>query len=264
MEITSYEDWKCPPRATLKAELHRHYPQETAAPIRELGTDLIRYLKLNGCENPLNQFWELTRAPEGNLALEHLVHLKFFEHLFAGDSLKILDLCCGNGEFSFFAKQRGHSVTATAGTNQYKAPENPLPTEAQDFARRRRCIESLAIFGIQPQVLVIEDFKPTGLPANSFDVIYVNQCTIHFPLQDRTQYWSTKHWAYFLEDLTNSLTPRGIIFLTIGNPSDHQISPYMSRFSYSYEKFFPEETTCSWWPLFMVNPLNRHLVPNAG
>ena len=116
--------------------------------------------------------------------------------LLTGKKETILDIGCGTGYFSWFAKEAGHTVYSL---------DAPL-----DAGGRKIFIEGQQLFGLNMLYHTIEPFRP--LPALPQPCTLAVAFSPHFYNPSTEDFWREPAWRFFLKDLASRMTPDGTIY----------------------------------------------------
>lgn len=120
--------------------------------------------------------------------------------LLTGKKETILDIGCGTGYFSWFAKEAGHTVYSL---------DAPLDAPL-DEGGYKIFIEGQNVFALDMLYHTIEPFRP--LP------VLPRPCTLavafspHFYNPSTEDFWREPAWRFFLKDLASRMTPDGTIY----------------------------------------------------
>lgn len=203
------------------------------------------------------------KTPFHETIFEHLSHLRFFESRAIKRPLKILDLACGNGDFTYLARRKGHICIATEVTDAKLQNLNswaPLKSR-QDVLSARRTF-SREILHVEFENCKILWNQPLNLQERDFDVIYINQATIHYPGSGTEHYWNNKNWQRFLLNLLPLLQEDGFIFITLADPSYMQLSNYLLQFYKEYSENLTVINPTHWWTLLFIHKQQWPLIQN--
>lgn len=118
-------------------------------------------------------------------------------NIFSGQSKEIiLDIGCGTGYFSWFAKQAGHTVYSL---------DAPL-----DSCGRKIFIQGQKVFGLNMLYHTIQPFQSLPKPPQPCTLAVAFSPQFYNPLTD--DFWKEAEWRFFLKDLASCLTPDGKIY----------------------------------------------------
>lgn len=116
--------------------------------------------------------------------------------LLTGKKETILDIGCGTGYFSWFAKEAGHTVWSL---------DAPL-----DAGGKKIFIEGQRLFALDMIHHTIEPFRP--LPALPRPCTLAVAFSPHFYKPSTEDFWREPAWRFFLKDLASRMTPDGTIY----------------------------------------------------
>jgi SAM-dependent methyltransferase len=249
--------WTPPSMDLLRKEAQTLYDPDMAEKVRSLCrniADIALHKNIYSSEDDFHgELFFGINTPQHQTIYEHLSHLKFFEHLLPNKQLKILDLCCGNGEFSYLAKNKGHLCWSTEFTTKYAKNGLELSlieTQYQCLAFRR--LLTRKILNVNSQEVLIQWDKPMNISESPFDMVYINQATFHFPEVDELHFWKSFQWSVFLENLVKLLSKDGMIFITLARPGYVSLSHYLRQFHVEYFDVFLPNNEGHWWPLLLI------------
>lgn len=120
--------------------------------------------------------------------------------ILTGNKETILDIGCGAGYFSWFAKEAGHTVYSL------DAPlDAPLNAGGEKIF-----IEGQNVLALDMIYHTIEPFRP--LPALPRPCTLAVAFSPHFYNPSTEDFWREPAWRFFLKDLASRMTPDGTIY----------------------------------------------------
>lgn len=250
--------WTPPNLDQLQKEAERIFKTDLSQKIRhlcqEISTAAIEKKLFESVTTLHGELLNGLKTPHHQTIYEHILHLSFFESQIPPKKLNLLDLCCGNGEFTFIANARGHhcvSIDALPADLQATTNFSSLNNKTQCLSARRALTQKILKLDCL-EVKVSWD-QPLPFSKCQFDVIYINQSTIHYPGSGTSDYWKNHQWSVFLENLLSLLAPDGMIFITLADPTYLSLSNYLLQFYVEYSDLFYKLHTTHWWPLLIIN-----------
>jgi len=198
------------------------------------------------------------RFPFGEDTCDHLAHLLSLEAALGKGSLRILDLSCGGGDFTRIARARGHQVIATESDLGKDVPATPDDLTDMNMFRSYYRLQQRKINRVDADYLFInrDDLENLSFPPD-LDLIYLNQCSLHFPTGGRP-HWREGEWRLFLQACDRALRPHGMMFITLGEPTYLKLGDYLSRFYKYYFDFNPNGNR--YWSTLLIHPQNRNSI----